>query len=318
MQRVYMLVPLNQSVHTRAQRQEVATAALPPVTDYSNTLQHCTSLEPVVFQDKFGEPPAIVSVHTDFFVQCRLQGRLVLNIHHTTHQLKTQKFFMALRGRAVINPAAGVNKPTGNQTAEVLVYFYQDLSEINLFVFFSCFFSGFFLVLGVTIFLWKVRSIYRLRVLRAQAIIRRHTMANRPFLQANIVWRDRNGTEQLEPSDPSASALLLRRKLSAPSLQSKVVPSALNSFLAVQPTADRKAAVVTTFIRLPGSSSSTEGNLMLASALAQCRPSDNMGGGLKLRAHTQMSSMSAQLHKPWLSRRVLRINPVNNVNVPEN
>ena len=264
--------------------------------------QVCESVTPGEYKDTFGDAPVVIRVGGEMFITCKAQGRLALDIQHKAHQLKTQKFFVALRGISVLRP--GSLPPDGNSTTKVVVYFYQDLSEINLLVFFSCFFSAFFLLLGAGICAWKVRETYRLRRLRAQAAQRREVMSRRPFLNVSVLWSKRSDPANLGALQQTPLSIFSRRK--PPSKLRP--PTALHSMLAAQPTVDERAAVVTGFIRLPGPAKG--GGLMFASTLAGAQKSDPLAAGLKFRGG-HMSSMAAQLSKPWHSRHASRVHEVN-------
>jgi multipile epidermal growth factor-like domains protein 8 len=61
------------------------------------------------------------------------------------------------------------------------IYFRQDQLHIDLFVFFSVFFSCFFLFLSVCVLVWKVKAVSDLRRARRRHAVEMQHMARRPF-----------------------------------------------------------------------------------------------------------------------------------------
>lgn len=72
-----------------------------------------------------------------------LKNRLVITLPQHTHNLSTTRFYIALRA-------------TNGAASYGLIFFRQDQLHIDLFVFFSVFFSCFFLFLAVCVVVWKV------------------------------------------------------------------------------------------------------------------------------------------------------------------
>jgi hypothetical protein len=84
-----------------------------------------------------------------------LKDRLVLTVPQDRHELGTTKFYLALT-------AVGPNSQDGDMApprpSYGIVYFRQDQLHIHLFVFFSVFFSCFFLFLAACVVAWKAKQ----------------------------------------------------------------------------------------------------------------------------------------------------------------
>ena len=98
--------------------------------------------------------------------------RLVIALPEQLHDLRTTRFFLLVKS---------------NQSESFgYVYFRQDQLHIDLFVFFSVFFSCFFLFLAACVVLWKIKHL----VDRRRAIQRHHIelqhLARRPFALVNV------------------------------------------------------------------------------------------------------------------------------------
>ncbi len=107
----------------------------------------------------------------EFLVIRNLQNRLVITIPQEVHDLRSTRFYMVLRG---------VGTQTQMHTYGNL-FFRQDQSRIDLFVFFSVFFSCFFLFLAACVVVWKVKQAFDMRrARRLHAAVMKH-MASRPF-----------------------------------------------------------------------------------------------------------------------------------------
>uniref|UniRef100_A0A1B0CSP3 Multiple epidermal growth factor-like protein 8 n=2 Tax=Lutzomyia longipalpis TaxID=7200 RepID=A0A1B0CSP3_LUTLO len=172
-----------------------------------------------------------------------LKNRLVLTLPQNAHNLSATRFFMALKASA--GPAASYG----------LVFFRQDQLHIDLFVFFSVFFSCFFLFLAVCVVAWKAKQAADVRRARRRHVVEMLHMAKRPFACVTV------------HVDPDTESPVQNRRtrgrvkqMIAQGQQQDVRP------VAIEPTADGVAAVGTVFIRLPGKYRSPVG-LALASAL---------------------------------------------------
>lgn len=172
-----------------------------------------------------------------------LKNRLVVTLPHTIHALGQTKFYIALRARA------------GSTASYGLVFFRQDQLHIHLFVFFSVFFSCFFLFLAICVLAWKAKQAADMRRARRRHVVEMLHMAKRPFGRINLTLDS--------PSETPASHRKRSRSkhlAQAQQLQQDIAPVAL------EPTADNVAAVGTVFVRLPGKQKS-QVTLALASSL---------------------------------------------------
>jgi multipile epidermal growth factor-like domains protein 8 len=135
-----------------------------------------------------------------------IRNRAILTIPYTEYDLKQSKFYVVVHG---------IGGPTSDMT-KGRILFRQDQPHIDLFVFFSVFFSCFFLFLAVCIVLWKFKHVYGVRQTRQRVAIELQTMASRPFGSVYLVFQRRSpqarpvsvltvGLAAL-PAEPSTSA----------------------------------------------------------------------------------------------------------------
>ncbi|XP_023245420.1 multiple epidermal growth factor-like domains protein 8 [Copidosoma floridanum] len=172
---------------------------------------------------------------TFLFVR-NLTNRLVLTLPQDKHELGQTKFHIALRA---VEPPAG----EFTRAAYGMIFFRQDQLHIDLFVFFSVFFSCFFLFLAACVVAWKTKQAADVRRARRRHVVEMLHMAKRPFASATILYdRESNLSSQCSPSSPQRKGK--RNKIV--NFHSDVRP------VAVEPTDDGAAAVVTVFIKLPG------------------------------------------------------------------
>lgn len=169
-----------------------------------------------------------------FLVIRNLTNRLVLTLPQDKHELGLTKFHIALR--AIDTPYPELN----GRAAYGMIFFRQDQLHIDLFVFFSVFFSCFFLFLAACVVGWKTKQAADVRRARRRHVVEMLHMAKRPFASATILY-DRDGNE-CSPSSPQRKG----RRNKIINFHSDVRP------VAVEPTEDGVAAVATAFIRLPG------------------------------------------------------------------
>lgn len=169
-----------------------------------------------------------------FLVVRNLTNRLVLTLPQDKHELGQTKFHIALR--AIDTP----NNDANERAAYGMIFFRQDQLHIDLFVFFSVFFSCFFLFLAACVVAWKTKQAADIRRARRRHVVEMLHMAKRPFASATILY-DRDGND-CSPSSPQRKG----RRNKLVNFHSDVRP------VAVEPTDDGVAAVATVFIRLPG------------------------------------------------------------------
>lgn len=171
-----------------------------------------------------------------FLVIRNLTNRLVLTLPQDRHELGQTKFHIALR--AIDSPSSEV----GGRAAYGMIFFRQDQLHIDLFVFFSVFFSCFFLFLAACVVAWKTKQAADIRRARRRHVVEMLHMAKRPFASATILY-DRDGGGSFSPSSPLRKG---GRRSKQMNFHTDVRP------VAVEPTDDGVAAVATVFIRLPG------------------------------------------------------------------
>uniref|UniRef100_A0A0C9R7G4 Megf8_0 protein n=1 Tax=Fopius arisanus TaxID=64838 RepID=A0A0C9R7G4_9HYME len=169
-----------------------------------------------------------------FLVVRNLTNRLVLTLPQDRHELGQTKFHIALR--AIDTPYPEIN----GRAAYGMIFFRQDQLHIDLFVFFSVFFSCFFLFLAACVVAWKTKQAADVRRARRRHVVEMLHMAKRPFASATILY-DRDGNE-FSTNSPQRKG----RRNKLVNFHSDVRP------VAVEPTDDGIAAVATVFIRLPG------------------------------------------------------------------
>ena len=169
-----------------------------------------------------------------FLIVRNLTNRLVLTLPQDKHELGQTKFHIALR--AIDTPYPDIN----GRAAYGMIFFRQDQLHIDLFVFFSVFFSCFFLFLAACVVAWKTKQATDVRRARRRHVVEMLHMAKRPFASATLLY-DRDGND-CSPSSPQRKG----RRNKLVNFHSDVRP------VAVEPTDDGVAAVATVFIRLPG------------------------------------------------------------------
>ena len=121
-----------------------------------------------------------------------LKNRLVLSLPESRHDLRTTRFFLAIRGARNATSIRFERRSSDQETGSSFgsVYFRQDQLHIDLFVFFSVFFSCFFLFLSVCVLVWKVKAVSDLRRARRRHAVEMQHMARRPFATQSVVIGD--------------------------------------------------------------------------------------------------------------------------------
>nr|XP_033770020.1 multiple epidermal growth factor-like domains protein 8 isoform X2 [Geotrypetes seraphini] len=237
-----------------------------------------------------------------------VKDRVVITYPHELHALKSSRFYILLLG------AGG--KSNGNASeSQGLLFFRQDQAHIDLFVFFSVFFSCFFLFLSVCVLLWKVKQFLDLRREQRRHLQEMTKMASRPFAKLTVY---------LEPDTelvylPSRGRLLPRLRQDVPyhhhhfrrsePLLSHLMGFSYTNFrvgpITLEPTDDGMAGVATVFFQLPGGIQAPN-RACLGSALVTLRHnlqdycSGGNGGGHSgsssrkgLLSHENLTSMSS-------------------------
>ncbi|KAM6111677.1 LOW QUALITY PROTEIN: multiple epidermal growth factor-like domains protein 8 [Phoenicopterus ruber ruber] len=182
-----------------------------------------------------------------------VRDRLVLTYPHALHPLKSSRFYLLL---------LGVGGPRGGPS-QGLLFFRQDQAHIDLFVFFSVFFSCFFLFLALCVLLWKAKQGLDARHEQRRHLQEMSKMASRPFAKVTVCF------EQGAPPGPPR-----RRPAAAPA-----PPQPGAGPVTLEPTEDGVAAVATLLLQLPGGPRGPH-RAALASALVTLRQGlQEYGGG---------------------------------------
>lgn len=155
-----------------------------------------------------------------------LRNRLVLTLPQNAHNLSATKFYIALRASGVFDHSYGS------------IVFRQDQLHIDLFVFFSVFFSCFFLFLAICVVAWKAKQASDLRRARRRHVVELLHMAKRPFSTIYV-----SVNPELETPGP------LRRRGRSKSM---AISGNDIRLITIEPTSDNIAAIGTILISLPG------------------------------------------------------------------
>lgn len=91
----------------------------------------------------------------------KIKHRLVLTLPQNVHDLTHTKFYIIIRARPSL---------TGQASAGI-IFFRQDQLHIDLFVFFSVFFSCFFLFLAACVVAWKAKQAADVRRARRRHVV---------------------------------------------------------------------------------------------------------------------------------------------------
>lgn len=90
-----------------------------------------------------------------------LTDRMVLTLPESVHDLSHTKFYIIIRARHVRDDVASYG----------IIFFRQDQLHIDLFVFFSVFFSCFFLFLAACVVAWKAKQAADVRRARRRHVV---------------------------------------------------------------------------------------------------------------------------------------------------
>ena len=180
---------------------------------------------------------------TILFVR-QVHFRLVLTLPRDVHHLRTSRFYIVLKSIGSYQ----------NDSTYGNLYFRQDQPHIDLFVFFSVFFSCFFLFLAMCVMLWKMKQAFDTRRIRQVRAREMECMASRPFAKA-LVLIDFPLIAPVLVSKRAKCTKLMRNlnQLESPHFVPPPSDDNLNIVpIAVEPTDDGVAAVGTVVIQLPG------------------------------------------------------------------
>ncbi|GFS81956.1 multiple epidermal growth factor-like domains protein 8 [Nephila pilipes] len=201
----------------------------------------------------------------DFLLVRNLENRLIVTIPQEVHDLRTTRFYMILRG--------------AEEETYGSLFFRQDQTRIDLFVFFSVFFSCFFLFLAVCVVAWKVKQAFDLRRARRLHAAEMKHMASRPFGHITVVI-DEEPDDYLPCSSPSAHCRKgkLKQHLKGRDSPRQIEDKVSVRALALEPLADGFGAVATILVQFPGGAQSVV-RMALASSLVSSR--HHLGYGLR-------------------------------------
>lgn len=225
--------------------------------------------------------------------------RLIISLPESVHDLRTNRFYLAIQN--------GDRQGSGGLPIPACygsLYFRQDQLHIDLFIFFSVFFSCVFLFLSFVVLVWHVKSIFDRRRERRRVEMEMEDMAKRPYSKLKVVINDgeegewaRNVTAAAHPHRkqapgpsettvagskrrnggrifrPANNIVSDSREVTLPLLDRREAFSGgvshgnrVNPVVAVGPTSDGLAEVTTVLISLPRSSNGALG-LSFGSAL---------------------------------------------------
>jgi len=159
-----------------------------------------------------------------------VNNRLIITLPHDKHELSATRYYMALLAISSLPAQATHLVPVPTYGT---VFFRQDQLHIDLFVFFSVFFSCFFLFLAVCVVVWKAKQAADMRRARRQQVVEMLHMAKRPFAFVAIVLNCCTPQQQTETNSSQVARF------------GDIRP------LAIEPTSDANAAVTTLLIKLP-------------------------------------------------------------------
>uniref|UniRef100_A0A8C3FRL3 Multiple EGF-like-domains 8 n=1 Tax=Chrysemys picta bellii TaxID=8478 RepID=A0A8C3FRL3_CHRPI len=232
------------------------------------------------------EPQAVLVVRG-------VRDRVVVTYPHELHALKSSRFYLL-----VLGVGAGPNA----SDSQGLLFFRQDQAHIDLFVFFSVFFSCFFLFLSACVLLWKAKQFLDLRHEQHRQLQEMTKMASRPFAKVTVCFEPEAGPQ-------AADLVFLPAPYSAHFRRSEPFLSHLLGYsyctfrvgpVTLEPTDDGMAGVATVLLQLPGGTQAPN-RTCLGSALVTlrhnlqdyCSGSHGAGGARKgLLSHDNLTSMS--------------------------
>lgn len=175
-----------------------------------------------------------------------LKNRLVLTLPQNAHNLSATRFFIALRAGSAPELSYGS------------VVFRQDQLHIDLFIFFSVFFSCFFLFLAICVVIWKLKQAADIRQARRQHVVELLHLAKRPFAHVLLAVNSLNDLD-VKIKNPLTVDLISIRHHEDSSIYSRIKrqnssnnPLPEIMLIAIEPTYDHLAAVGTVLVNLPG------------------------------------------------------------------
>lgn len=194
-----------------------------------------------------------------------VRSRLVVTLPLDRHDLRTSKFYLIIYGQ-------GDGRGGGTYGN---LYFRQDQPHIDLFVFFSVFFSCFFLFLAMCVLLWKFKQAIDTQRSRQRQQKEMLHMASRPFAKvlvliepesyvfsstpvprrrtkySKVTSRNAHHLPTMTPVESNLPPLTIHKPIfiKVPLSPFDIVP------IATEPTADNMVSLRTVVIQLPGDQS---------------------------------------------------------------
>eukprot|EP00794_Sanderia_malayensis_P010650 gene10650-11779_t len=213
------------------------------------------------------------------FMVSDVQQRVIIGIPYRSQQFAKERFYIGVvtRGTAANPLTAGV------------LYFRQDLPQIDLFVFFSVFFTSFFLLLSVLFVVWKIKQLNHGRQAGIAHQVALETMASRPFACYSV---------QCEPNESirlynAEQARLLEGSVDAGQPRGgksyTIIP------MAIENTEDDMAAVLTVFVQFPENDESPW-NLAVGSALVKTTPQQLVTEVSSCSEHTSLKTTTRYMN----------------------
>ncbi|XP_076035463.1 multiple EGF like domains 8 [Oratosquilla oratoria] len=207
-----------------------------------------------------------VSNQNDILLVRNVTNRLVITLPQTQHDLRSAKFYIIVYG---IGDASSPDT-FGS------IFFGQDQARIDLFVFFSVFFSCFFLFLAVCVVIWKVKQGVDMRRARRRQVVEMLHMAKRPFSATTLLLHSDDpgdsGRYDVPQQELAVWSPSRRKRMLGVGKKERLGDGFDVAPVAIEPTDDGVAAVVTVVVQLPGSGVGTSApgpphRLALASSL---------------------------------------------------
>lgn len=153
----------------------------PPIISTINETKFSGSKLRLIERKAYGLKTFItVEDPTDILIVHNVTNRLVITLPQNGHDLRSAKFYLIIEGKS-----EDMEGSLGS------VFFRQDQPRIDLFVFFSVFFSCFFLFLAVCVVVWKIKQGVDMRRARLRHVVEMLHMAKRPFAVTTLILQVR-------------------------------------------------------------------------------------------------------------------------------
>ena len=205
-----------------------------------------------------------------------LQNRLIISIPELEHDLRSSKFYLLIVGGGETGTS---DKIVGN------IFFRQDQLHIDLFVFFSVFFSCFFLFLSFCVVAWKFKISVDTRSARRRQVAEMTIMAQRPFAtQFVMIDRSEDPNTRFCSASPASTRKkgkkhswlgrqIIASEHPASSVHELLLPQQSSdtagvTAISVETTSDQRAAVTSLLVQMPGNQRRLQVGSVLTTATA--------------------------------------------------